>query len=172
MIEIIMWRLVYDGDCGFCLRWVNYFREQTRDLVRYTPYQEVSQQFKDIPIQKFKASVYLFYQSDGVTTQTYQGAEVFFRILNLIDRKNWLWCYEHIPFFKQVAQWGYQHVATHRPIWDTLVTLFIGKEIHPLKYHGVTLLFTRSLGAIYLMAFGSLFTQIIPLIGSDGLLPT
>jgi predicted DCC family thiol-disulfide oxidoreductase YuxK len=31
--------LIFDGDCGFCRIWVEYWKRLTGDLVAYGPYQ-------------------------------------------------------------------------------------------------------------------------------------
>ncbi|MCZ6572672.1 MAG: dual specificity protein phosphatase family protein, partial [Planctomycetota bacterium] len=40
--------LVFDGDCGFCRRWVERWKRETGDRVAYTPYQEVGDRFPGI----------------------------------------------------------------------------------------------------------------------------
>jgi predicted DCC family thiol-disulfide oxidoreductase YuxK len=31
--------MLFDGDCGFCRRWIGKWKELTGDRVRYAPYQ-------------------------------------------------------------------------------------------------------------------------------------
>ena len=36
---------VFDGDCGICRTWVDYWRQLTGDKVAYRPYQEAAAAF-------------------------------------------------------------------------------------------------------------------------------
>ena len=49
--------LVYDADCGFCVYWARYWQKLTGDAVEYRPYQEVADQYPDIPLADFKRGV-------------------------------------------------------------------------------------------------------------------
>ena len=75
--------LIFDGDCGFCRRWIERWKTQTRGRVDFSPYQEVQTQFPQIPVEDFKRSVQLI-EEEGRT----QAAEAVFRVL------------AHDPFFK------------------------------------------------------------------------
>jgi predicted DCC family thiol-disulfide oxidoreductase YuxK len=46
--------MVFDGDCHFCRRWVERWREMTRGEVDYAPSQEVGAQFPEIPAAEFR----------------------------------------------------------------------------------------------------------------------
>ena len=48
--------LVYDGDCGICAYWVDYWQELTDDRVVFRPYQEAAKDFPSIPPEAFPAS--------------------------------------------------------------------------------------------------------------------
>ncbi|PYX18441.1 MAG: hypothetical protein DMG82_28525 [Acidobacteria bacterium] len=37
--------LIFDGDCGFCREWVEYWKRLTDKRVRYAAFQEVGEQF-------------------------------------------------------------------------------------------------------------------------------
>src|ERR1700728_4314623 len=63
--------MVYDGDCGFCRRWIGRWKKVTQDAVDYEPYQKESARFPEIPEAEFEKSVYLF-EPDGRVTH---GAE-------------------------------------------------------------------------------------------------
>jgi len=49
--------LIYDGDCGFCVYWVRYWRKLTGNRVTYAPYQEVAAQYPEIPVANFQGAV-------------------------------------------------------------------------------------------------------------------
>ena len=49
--------LVFDGDCGICRYWVNYWQGLTGDRIIYRPYQEAASDFPDIPRDAFARAV-------------------------------------------------------------------------------------------------------------------
>jgi len=49
--------MVFDGDCGFCRKWVNRWKFLTGDRVDYEPYQTAAVRFPEIPLEYFKESV-------------------------------------------------------------------------------------------------------------------
>ena len=56
--------LIYDGDCIFCRTWIERWRFYTEDNVEYQSYQQVSQDYPEIPQENFKKSVQLI-EPDG-----------------------------------------------------------------------------------------------------------
>ena len=69
--------LVYDGDCGICAYWVNYWRELTSGHVVFRPYQEAAKDFPSIPPEAFQRAIQLI-EPDG---RVYSGAAATFRVL-------------------------------------------------------------------------------------------
>ena len=49
--------LIYDGECGFCRRWVHHLSRRTSRRVDYAPFQEVAEQFSEIPEEAFLHAV-------------------------------------------------------------------------------------------------------------------
>ena len=62
-------------------------------------------------------------------------------------------------------------VARHRGFFSALTRLAWGRHLDPPTHNLVRWVFLRSLGLIYLVAFVSLWVQIIGLVGSNGILP-
>ncbi len=86
--------MIYDGDCGFCRRWIARWRELTAGRVDYAPYQKVSCEFPEIPLEAFRRAVQLV-EPGGARSQ---GAEAVFRSLSYAPHRAWmLWCYQHVP---------------------------------------------------------------------------
>jgi hypothetical protein len=102
----------------------------------------------------------------------YGGAEAVFRALAQNPHERWLldW-YEHSPVFAHASEWGYRVVARHRTFFSALTRLGWGRHVDPPTHNLVRWAFLRALGVIYLIAFVSLWVQIIGLVGSDGILP-
>ena len=103
--------LIYDGDCGFCLGWVNRWRPMTKDQVDYAPFQEVAAQFPQISQERFTASIQLILPDGRIL----QGAEAVFHLLAYAPGYRWpLWLYRKIPGVAAITEWGYRFVARHR----------------------------------------------------------
>ena len=51
--------LVYDGDCGICRYWVNYWEQLTGNRACYRTYQDTAANFPSIPLEEFKRSIQL-----------------------------------------------------------------------------------------------------------------
>ena len=49
--------LIFDGNCGFCRKWVDYGRQITGDRVRYAPASEVASEYPQIPPEAFARAV-------------------------------------------------------------------------------------------------------------------
>ena len=69
---------VFDGDCGICRTWVDYWRRLTGEKVAYRPYQEAAADLPTIPADEFKHAVQLI-EADGTV---YSGAGATFRLLS------------------------------------------------------------------------------------------
>ncbi len=160
--------LIYDGDCFFCRTWIERWKKITGGRVDYAPYQEAAARFSDIPMAEFQRSV----QYITPAGQVYAGAEAVFRTLAEAPGKGALWwLYRRLPGFKPVSEALYRIVAGNRSIASRLTRLLWGTNVNPPSYHIARWVFIRLLGLIYLLAFLSLVTQILGLIGSNGILP-
>ena len=103
--------LVYDGECGFCRRWIERWRNVTGGRVADAPYQEVSARFPEIPGDRFRAAVHLR-EPDGRWSR---GAEAVFRSLSYGGHGLWLWLYRRLPGCAALSEAAYRWVARHRP---------------------------------------------------------
>jgi len=158
--------LIFDGDCHFCRRWIERWRELTGGAIEYAPFQEAAERFPEIPEKNFEQAMH-FIDADG---SIYRGAEATFRSLGRRAR-SWLWCYEHVPGFAPIAETAYGFVARGRRFASFFTRLFWGNDVRRPTYFTARDLFLRSLGAIYLIAFVSLWMQIDGLVGEQGILP-
>ena len=48
--------MIWDGECHFCKRWIERWREITAGKVDYATYQEAAARFPEIPVEQFQAS--------------------------------------------------------------------------------------------------------------------
>ena len=103
--------LIYDGDCGFCRRWIARLPPETRSRVDTRPFQEAAELFPNISLEQFQASVQLV-QPDG---SVYEGAQAVFRTLACNPNHGWLlWMYLKVPGVALVTEYLYRLVARNR----------------------------------------------------------
>jgi predicted DCC family thiol-disulfide oxidoreductase YuxK len=160
--------LVYDGDCGFCRRWIARAQAMVGTAVDFAPYQEAASRYPSIPLDTFKSSVQLI-EPDGTVRD---GAHAAFRALYLARRSRWLlWCYLNLPAFAAAAEGIYRFVARHRGGLAGLDRWLVGPEPQLPSNFIARGLFLRLLGCVYLIAFLSCWAQVDGLIGSHGVLP-
>jgi predicted DCC family thiol-disulfide oxidoreductase YuxK len=158
--------LIFDGDCHFCRRWIERWRELTAGAVEYAPFQEVADRYPEIPREAFEQAVH-FIDADG---SVYRGAEAVFRSLGRRAR-GWRWCYEHVAGFAAISEAGYAFVARRRRFASFFTRLLWGNYVRRPTYFRSRELFLQAMGGIYLIAFVSLWLQVDGLIGEQGILP-
>lgn len=160
--------LIYDGRCGFCAIWVNYWRQLTGGRVTYAPSQEVDHHYPEISAEDFKRSVW-FVEPDGKRTS---GAEAVFRLMAHVPGKSWrLWMYRHVPGFAFATELSYRFIAENRNLFYWITRIFWGSEIEPASYRTSRWLFLRGIALVYLIAFIILLPQVTGLVGEHGILP-
>jgi predicted DCC family thiol-disulfide oxidoreductase YuxK len=160
--------VIYDGDCGFCRAWVDYWKKLTADRVLYSPFQQLSDPFHGITHWECATSVQLLLP-DG---KKFSGAHAVFNLLSIASERGlWIRIYESVPGVAPVTELFYRFIARHRSVAYWVTKLLWGI---PLENENFTLagwLFLRLLGLIYLIAFLSFGVQASGLIGSHGILP-
>ena len=162
--------MVFDGDCNFCTLWIRRWQQLTGESVDYLPAQDlkISAQFPEIPREEFDTAVQLI-ETDGTV---YSGAEAVFRTLARNSNRTWLLrTYENSPAFMDFTEWAYGLVARNRTFFSRLTPWFWGRHLEEPSYFLTRRIFLSALGAIYLIAFVSFWTQIDGLIGHNGILP-
>jgi predicted DCC family thiol-disulfide oxidoreductase YuxK len=160
--------LVYDGDCGICRYWVNYWLRLTGDNVDYQPYQDVANHYPNIPLAEFRRSIQLITPEGEFHT----GANAVYVLLKEHFPYNFfLWLYRYLPGFAFLAEWFYTFFSQRRGLLSLISHLLWGRNPEPSRYALTGWLFLRLLGLIYLSAFASLSVQVKGLIGADGMLP-
>jgi predicted DCC family thiol-disulfide oxidoreductase YuxK len=103
--------MLFDGDCGFCRYWIEQWQRITRDKVQYRSFQEALIQFPHLTEKECMESVRLILPDGSISS----GARAVFKAFAIADRFVWLLkCYDCVPLFGRVAEWGYRLVAAHR----------------------------------------------------------
>ena len=160
--------LLYDADCGICIRWAGWYRARCGDRLRCVPYQQGLADYPQLSVAACQRAIQ-FVATDG---RVWAGAGAAFRALALVPgRRHWWWLYRRMPGFSAVAEAAYRFTATHRKALRWTSYALWGPALAPPRYQRVCELFTRALGAVYLAAFGSFALQWPGLIGSGGILP-
>jgi predicted DCC family thiol-disulfide oxidoreductase YuxK len=160
--------MIWDGECLFCKRWIERWREITAGKVDYATYQEAAARFPEIPIEQFKRAV-VFVEPDG---EVFVAAEAVYRSLQYRSSRKWLaWSYDHVPGFAGISEAAYKFIARHRSLGSTFTRLLWGKDVRPPTYFWARRWFLRLLGLVYLIAFVSLWVQVDGLVGSNGMSP-
>jgi predicted DCC family thiol-disulfide oxidoreductase YuxK/uncharacterized membrane protein YphA (DoxX/SURF4 family) len=162
--------LVYDGDCGFCRRWIARWQNITGDAIIYEPFQDesIAGRFPEIPREIFERAVCLILPDGSVCS----GAEAVFRTLSEAGKERWLLrLYNKFSSFADLSELFYDEVATHRTFLSKLDRIYSGPGAAPLSYVRIRFIFLRGLALIYLIAFASLLAQIPGLAGSHGIVP-
>ena len=159
--------LLFDGDCGFCRRWIQRWKQMTGNRLDYAASQEAGGRFPEIPKEAFARSVQLV-TPDG---EVFEGAEAVFRSLALGGHPVPLALYRRIPGARPVAELLYRLVARHRKTASAATNLLWGKTLEHPTYRLANGLFLRLVGVCYFAAFVSLSFQVDGLVGSRGILP-
>lgn len=151
--------LLFDGDCGFCRRWVERWRRRVGEAAELRPFPDG---------EADRSSVRLVMPDGGEL----RGAEAVFRLLALASGGGGLWwCYRRIPLFAPVSEAIYGWVARHRVLASRLTRALAGSEVELPSFHLARRVFLAMLGAAYLAAFLSFAVQARGLIGERGITP-
>jgi predicted DCC family thiol-disulfide oxidoreductase YuxK len=160
--------MIWDGECHFCKRWIERWREITIGKVDYATYQEAAARLPEIPVEHFKRAVTLI-EPDG---EIFFAAEAVYRSLRYRSSRKWMtWSYYHVPGFAGISEVAYKFIARHRSLGSTFTRLLWGEDVLPPTYFWARRWFLRMLGLVYLIAFVSLWVQVDGLVGSNGMSP-
>jgi len=160
--------MIWDGECHFCRRWIERWREITAGEVDYATYQEAADRFPEIPLEQFQRAV-AFIEPDG---QTFFAAEAVYRSLACRSSRKWMtWGYDHVPGFAAISEIAYGIIARHRKFGSAFTRVLWGRDVRPPTYFWAQRWFLRAVGLVYLIAFVSLWVQVDGLIGANGISP-
>jgi len=154
--------LIFDGRCGFCRIWIDYWKRLTAGRVDFAPSQEAGDRFPQIPPKAFAEAVQLVRPDGSVAS----GARAVFETLG---RER---VYESSRLVAASSEAAYRFVAKRRSFFYWLTRLTFGKRIEPARFALTQWLFLRLVAAIYVVAFASLAVQVTGLLGEHGISPT
>ncbi len=153
--------LLWDGHCGFCKIWIDYWKQLTGDRIDYRTSQEAAAEYPQIDPRAFSESVQLV-RADGSVVS---GARAVFESLDMPKT------YEASRMFSGVAERAYRFIARRRELFYQITRFTFGTRIEPARFFITQWIFLRALAVVYAIAFGSLAVQISGLIGTRGILP-
>jgi predicted DCC family thiol-disulfide oxidoreductase YuxK len=160
--------MIWDGDCHFCGRWIERWREMTAGHVDYEPFQTAAAKFPEIPRSEFEKAVQ-FIETDG---RVFRAAEAVYRSLGYSRHHRFLtWLYDHVPGVATISELVYSFIARHRTFASKITRLLWGEDVRPPTYFAARRIFLRALGLVYLIAFISLRVQVDGLVGANGISP-
>ncbi len=160
--------MIYDGDCAFCIRWIERWKVWTGGRIDYVDSQSVAERFPEIPLDRFERAVQLV-QTNG---EVVEGAEAVLLCLKDTPGKGWLYsAYTKWPLFAKLSESAYGIVSRRRKFFSLITKIFWGKNVEPPTYRFSSWLFPRLLGVMAFCALFSYWVQADALIGSGGILP-
>jgi lipase maturation factor 1 len=161
--------LIYDGECGFCSRWIERWRVITGDQVQYLTSQEAAPRFPGISEAEFAEAV----QWIGKDGQRLAGAPAIFAALatSSASARALQSLYRETPHFARAVDAAYALVARNRMLFSRLTQWFWGADVRPPAYAVSGRIFLHLLGFVYLVAFVSYWVQLGGLNGEQGILP-
>jgi len=160
--------MLYDGDCAFCALWIERWKRITGPAVDYAPASSARSHHPSIPPEKFRKSVVLVLPDGSILT----GALAVFTALgDSTGGRVARFLYRILPGFGSASEALYRWVAGHRDEAGLLSGMLWGKSIVPPGFEASRWIFLRGMAVVYFIAFASLSSQVLALVGSDGISP-
>lgn len=123
--------LIYDGDCGFCKRWVRRWSSRTGERVDYAPYQQPGVLARHgVSVAAARRAVQLVLP-DG---ERYQGAEAVFRLVMLAPGRHLLARLGRLPVLRWIAERLYRFIAAHRVLASRIDRALFSRPTEPRRY--------------------------------------
>ncbi len=110
--------LIWDGDCGFCSRWVKRLLRWTHGRIEAEPSQTASDRFPEIEPEIFAKSVVLI-DANG---QYYTGAKACLLAGHGIWLADKLYLiYRKSAMTARILEWAYQFIARNRSTFSMIL---------------------------------------------------
>jgi predicted DCC family thiol-disulfide oxidoreductase YuxK len=155
---------VYDGDCGFCRRWVRRLAERTGRRVVYRPFQERGLLGRlGLRLREAERAAQLV-EPNGCR---FSGAAAIFRALEHAPGGHPVARALRRPPIRLVSEAVYRVIADHRRFFSKLDGWLLGRPLTD----DPRWLVERPVGLVYGVAFRSLGRQVRGLYGEHGILP-
>lgn len=165
--------VLWDGECGFCRKWVEHWKETVGPDVTFLPYQEAPPELLaewDLDEVELAQAMHFV---EGPERQVHRGAAAVFELLSLAPEVRYellLRLYRSVPPFALVADGAYRRIAEHR-VAAAKVTKTLWGQPQRSTYQVARALFMRLLALSTFVAFWSYGRQVDGIVGSNGILP-
>ena len=106
--------MIFDGDCGFCRRWIARWRNWSAPGIDYQSYQTpgLLDRFPEISIAECERAVVLI---DASTREKWSGAEAVFKVISTHRWFKWtIHVYRGLPLAALISETVYRWVARNR----------------------------------------------------------
>ena len=112
MDDISIITLIYDGECRFCCKWINYWTKKVNiPNLKPLSFQQIN--IKDynsnLSLDDVRKEIYLFYNQ-----KTYRGAEAVFYLYYLGGYKLLYRLFLYLPGFSLISKIIYHFIAKNR----------------------------------------------------------
>ena len=109
--------MLYDGECGFCRRWIVKWQRLSAGNISYEPYQDALSKFPNVSEEECARAVQLI-MPNGTH---YSAARAVLEALDYAGKYRFLLhAYKKMPCFAAIAEWMYRLVAQQRKILSKL----------------------------------------------------
>ncbi|MBU3666697.1 MAG: DUF393 domain-containing protein [Chthoniobacterales bacterium] len=161
--------LYWDADCNFCRQWVARWKQTTGDRVDYRTLQTAPEDVRRAAGGESFERVVLRNSDGSIVT----GARAALTALSTKSRcaRLLLGCTRRLAVVSAAFESCYAWIAAHRVFCGKVTRWIWGADTLSPSYEVSGWLFPRLVGAVFLAAFLSLWTQIDGLAGSRGILP-
>lgn len=103
--------LLWDGNCSFCIRWIQRWRKITQNTIDDHPYQEALPDHPEVTEADCKEAIQLI-MPDG---HIYQAAHALLQSFAISGKgKKLLKLYHRSPLFRHIAESSYRFIARNR----------------------------------------------------------
>lgn len=161
--------VLFDGDCGFCRRWVARWQLSTRGRVRFEPGRWWHRWALGLRKADLRRAMQLVEPSGRVS----QGAEAVFRMLAWSPRRGTRAAARLglLPGVLHAARGVYAVISRNRRTAARVDSWLFGRTVVPHEYRLVRWAFLRLMGGTFFIAFTSLGRQVLGLYGARGIRP-
>jgi predicted DCC family thiol-disulfide oxidoreductase YuxK len=102
--------LQYDGQCSFCVFWIERWKKIIGEKIEYEPAEEIE-------------SVRLI-----LPGETLEGAGAVFKALTFSGRNGFWRLYKNLPGFRPISEFAYRFIANHRNFFYKITLFFYRKR--------------------------------------------
>jgi predicted DCC family thiol-disulfide oxidoreductase YuxK len=160
--------MVFDGNCGFCRAWVARWQAAAQGRVDFEPSTSALLRFPELAAAAPNDAV-LLVGTDGSVTR---GAAAVLLARHITGAGTWLArIYRAFGPFADAAEFTYKLAARNRGPLSAMTRFLWGSQTEAPSFATAVWVFLRMLGAVYAVAFLSMWVQVSGLIGPDGILP-